>query len=144
MKYVKNCEDCGHQVTAYTHKLNTQLVIGLGRLIDRYLITKKPVNLQKELVLTKNQYNNFQKLQYFGLIIHSENGWVPTLKGEMFIKGEISIKDTVATFGKLILDDRHEAWTTHTGKIRLVHISQLDQHWKKKEDYKEEKRNTLF
>lgn len=65
MKYSETCSCCDHTVTAYTHILNKSLVEALIQLVDFYNVKKCKCRLQNDLNLTKNQYNNFQKLQYF-------------------------------------------------------------------------------
>jgi len=48
----------------------------------------KEVKLQ-DAPLTKNQYNNFQKLQYHGLAINSYTGfWKTTESGHSFLSGQ--------------------------------------------------------
>lgn len=144
MKYTRQCDCCGHQISAYTHNLNNQLVYALEQLVKKYLKEKKPYNLQKDLVLTKNQYNNFQKLQYFQLVTRSVCGWKPTEYGVEFIKGEVCVFNKVATFGKDILPPHHEAWNTGDDKPKLVHIREIKNFvWKGREEYQEEK-TTLF
>lgn len=145
MKYTKQCECCGHQVSAFSHSLNSQLVKALEQLRNFYYQNHKGCNLQKNLDLTKNQYNNFQKLQYFNLAVRKDDGWYPTQAGVQFLEGDITIEMPVATFGREILRSYHEAWDTAKTRPRLVHISQIKNYsWKKREDYQEEKSNTLF
>lgn len=103
MNYKKQCECCGHQITAYSHNINAQLANALEQLVEFFIKTGHGCNLQKDLKLSKNQYNNFQKLQYFGLVHRNDNGWIPTSKGVNFINGEATIEVPVATFGKEIL-----------------------------------------
>jgi hypothetical protein len=97
------------------------------------------------LSLTKNQYNNFQKLQYFGLVFRKEDGWYPTIQAENFLRGSIAVIAPVATFGKEILTPGHEAWNTAAKKPAPIHISQIKNYaWKGREAYQEEKSATLF
>ena len=56
------CESCGHTLREYRHSLNKGLVQALQK-----LATKGEAKLS-DLNLTVNQHNNFQKLQYWGLI----------------------------------------------------------------------------
>lgn len=145
MNYTSNCSHCGHQITAYSHSLNAPLVQALEQLNNFYFLKKRGCNLQKDLTLTKNQYNNFQKLQYFGLVARTENGWLPTQLGSNFLRGGVAVVNPVATFGKEILESMHEAWKTSKKKPSPVHISQIKNYtWKGREAYKEEKRVTLF
>lgn len=145
MKYTKECEHCQNIITAYTHTLNRPLVESLRKLVDFYEEKKRGCNLQSDLNLSKNQYNNFQKLQYFRLVFNRIDGWVPTFMGTSFIEGKLTILNPVATFGKSILPDDHEAWGTHNSERRTVGVQDIDiMSWKRREEYKEEKRKTLF
>lgn len=143
MKYQKRCECCGHLTTAYSHKLNKPLVKALRQLVDYYEDTKCACNLQKDLDLTKNQYNNFQKLQYFKLVQHTKEGWYPTNKAQLFIFGKESINNTAVTFGKNILDMTHQAWRIKKIRHKYIFIKDIDElSFKKREEYQEEKGNT--
>lgn len=145
MKYSKQCECCGHLVTAYSHNINAQMVQALEQVLAYYSKKGKGCNLQKDLTLSKNQYNNFQKLQYFKLVANTETGWVPTQLGMGFINGDNVIMNPVATFGKEILDQFHEAWDTSDTKPKITHISKIKNYeYKGREAYKEERRTTLF
>ncbi len=140
MKYQKECECCGHVITAYSHHLNKPLVQALKQLVVWYEDTKKPANLQANLNLSKNQYNNFQKLQYFGLVQRTEKGWYPTDIGFQFIYGEISVYNKVATFGKDILGYDHEAWKKVKVKPQMVFVEDIDRDsYKTRVDYQNEK-----
>jgi hypothetical protein len=132
-------------VTAYAHNLNAQMVQALEQVVDHYWKKGTGCNLQKDITLTKNQYNNFQKLQYFGLVVNTEKGWIPTQLGSKFMAGELVILNPVATFGKEILSPLHEAWKTVEKKPNTLHIRQIrNYNWKGREEYKEERRQTLF
>lgn len=145
MDFRKNCDCCGHMTSAYTHNVNAQMIQSLEQLNDFYFRKHTGCNLQKDLNLTKNQYNNFQKLQYFNLVVRKEEGWYPTVIGTNFLRGDITIEAPVATFGKEILSKWHEAWQTAEKKPKLVHISQIKNYnWKGRKEYQEEKVKTLF
>lgn len=145
MKYHKMCECCGHKISAYTHSLNKPLVQSLKAVVEHYERTGKACNLQQHLNLTKNQYNNFQKLQYFDFVVNTQSGWFPKQRGKDFIYGKIVVKVPVATFGKQILGENHEAWETHKKDRRVVSITDIDSTcWKQKVSYQEEKTLNLF
>lgn len=87
------CEHCGAKMVEYKHSLNAGLVIALKKLI----VFGEPAAL-KELNLTINQFNNFQKLQYWGLVTKDkENLWEPTTTALNFFKG-IPIPKSVWTY----------------------------------------------
>ena len=145
MKYKKTCECCRQTITAYTHNLNKPLIQALRQLVDFYDTNRRECNLQGDLRLTKNQYNNFQKLQYFKLVQRTEHGYYPTQKGSDFIYGKVPCFNSVATYGKDVLEYNHEAWVTHKSQPYKVMVSDIDQFaYKKREEYKEEKRDSLF
>lgn len=145
MNYKKQCDCCGHQITAYSHNINAQLVQALEQLVRFFKEKGRECNLQKNLNLTKNQYNNFQKLQYFGLVYKGEKGWLPTNLAVNFMNGTAYIQNPVATYGKEILPIYHEAWSTAEKKPKTLYVHQVKNYdWKGREDYVEEKRNTLF
>jgi len=144
MKYNDICEHCGHSMTAYIHHLNSQLIDALSKLCDKYYMTEKYYH-PTDLDLTHVQINNFQKLQYFGLVDHSPDGWKPTEKGMGFVRGKCVVYDRVATFGREVLKNDHTAWSTERKKPKLVHIGNLKNYvWKPKLDYQMEKaRDTI-
>ena len=140
MNYQTKCHCCGHIKVAYVHYLSTSLVKALRQLVDYYDNTRKACNLQNDLSLTKNQYNNFQKLQYFNLVKMTDIGWFPTLQGIQFIKGKEESVDMIATIESEVLDFNHEAWKTHNGSPKPVMIWDIDKDsWKQKVEYQAEK-----
>ena len=98
--YSSHCTLCGHTMRLYAHSINKPLVSALTQAFKQ----EGSFNLQKDLKLTKNQYNNFQKLQYWGLV-EKQGGttyWIITELGRDFIKGIKSIDNKAFTFGKAI------------------------------------------
>lgn len=82
-----------------------------ARFID---ILKKAMNtgldsfhLQKDLTLTKNEYANFQKLRYWGLVENysgqKSGHWSITQLGKVFLLGKISVHKHVVTFNNKVL-----------------------------------------
>jgi len=141
MKYQEKCPCCGHVRTAFIHKLNKPLVKALRQLVDFYGENKSGCNLQRDLNLTKNQYNNFQKLQYFDLVIKTPEGWLPSAVGMSFILGSCKSWDKVATIESTILNREHEAWKTHKGSVpKPISVQEIDvESWKNRQDYQSEK-----
>lgn len=140
MKYHRKCETCGHQVTAYTIRLNHGMVESLRRLVDWYDVKKKPAQMG-ELQMDNSQYTNFAHLRYFGLIVkNDEKGWVPTILGTRFIYGEEKVITPVAIMDGEVLADTHEAWRTHEGERVFVDVHEVDQSaYKKRAEFAEEK-----
>jgi hypothetical protein len=135
----KECPSCGHITCVYSHHLNKPLVAALRQLVDFYEERRKPANLQKNLSLTKNQYNNFQKLQYFFLAQRAgSKGWVPTEEGIDFIRGRIRVGTTALTLNGEILPYHHGAWEGRNLVSKTV--KELDVlSYKQPEAYKAEK-----
>ena len=74
MKEKEYCECCGQPIMKHTHRFSKSLAGILYLAAMKYDIDK-PFHLQKDLMLTKNQYNNFQKLRYWKLVDkYYENG----------------------------------------------------------------------
>jgi hypothetical protein len=98
----KLCEHCGAKTVKYKHTFSKALAIGLYKL---YQSGHTPINL-KNLALTRNQWDNFQKLRYWGLVAqaHREDGtrlngeWFITPLGVDFIEKGTAIKKSVWTY----------------------------------------------
>ncbi len=134
------CPECGHVTCVYSHHLNAPIVSALRALVDFYEDRRRPANLQKDLPgLTKNQFANFQKLQYFFLAQRVPGqGWVPKREGIDFVYGRTAIRDLALTFGRSILGYEHRAWADR--KIRTVRVWDVDSRsYKKPPEYKAEK-----
>lgn len=95
------CSSCGQpKPLEHKHGFSEALAIGLKRLIE----AGKPINI-KELGLTRNQWDNFQKLRYWDLVqkSHDSNGkriggcWNVTAQGLEFYSGKKSIHRHVYT-----------------------------------------------
>ena len=98
---LKFCECCGAKIVEYKHTFSRALAVGLYKLYER----SGAINI-KELGLTRNQWDNFQKLRYWGLVAKAarEDGtriggcWVITQAGIDFIEKGVSIKKQVWTY----------------------------------------------
>ena len=97
----KFCEHCGASMNEHRHTLSRAMVEGLKRLAEYDF----PVNI-KHLQLTRNQWDNFQKLRYWGLVRKSYNEigvrlagqWEVTSKGRQFLAGKIGAPKHVWTY----------------------------------------------
>ncbi len=79
----KTCDHCGAKMVEYKHSINSGLAIALSRLYKH----GQPAKL-KELDLTINQFTNFQKLEYWGLVKkNDQNLWEATRQAERFFLG---------------------------------------------------------
>lgn len=100
MEKIKICECCGAKMVEYKHILNKGLVSALYEL-GRY---REPVALT-ELEITRNQWTNFQKLRYWGLVEKKRTMtgagtgcWFVTSIGRDFINGSIAIPQIAWSF----------------------------------------------
>jgi len=95
------CKFCGAQVKEWWHALTPGLVEILFRFAAG--VNKKSrneINLQLDITLDKNQYNNFQKLRFFKLVerVGKEGLWKLTPRGAQFLCGDVNIPYRVLTF----------------------------------------------
>jgi len=117
MKYKDTCHCCGHSITAYSHHINKPLVEALRQLVDHYEDRGIACNLQNHLRLTKNQYNNFQKLQHFDVVRRTE------------------------------ISHNHECWDNIKTKPELIFVQDIDEtSYKQRKEYQADKggNQTLF
>lgn len=112
------CPHCGASMKEYVHSLTPGLVKSLVKFGEA--IKCKGINdihLQTEVDLTKNEYNNFQKLRYWGLVHHADKEniksgrWLLTSNGSRFLKGEIKMPKKVKTFR----NQKINQWTALVG-----------------------------
>jgi len=98
MKYKETCKCCGNEVKLYRYTINKPLLQALAQLYKHGGMA----DLQKDLNLTKNQYNNFQKLQYFSLVEKTSISgvWQITKLGIDFVESKKSICFSAFTLGK--------------------------------------------
>lgn len=120
MKTDIECHACGAKVVKYSHNFNSGLAIALTKL--KKIGGKSAL---KDLDLTVNQFNNFQKIQYWGLVekYHEAGIWKITKDGDKFLAGgEISKK--VLTFrGKRIAFGDEK---TTIDKLRKEYLKKAD------------------
>lgn len=128
IKPVKDkCPLCEASMKAHWHKMSPILVNCLVKMRGAVILqNKNRIHLLKDLQLTKVEYNNFQKLRFFGLIAHyQENGkkvegtWLLTRLGSQFLNGEAKIPSRVQTFRNHIIkkDDKYVTVGQVIGKV---------------------------
>ncbi len=140
MNYSKQCDCCGHIVTAYTIHLNEPLVRAFLTFAAARIRLGRPVK-KCEIELDHSGYGNFQKLRHFHLIEKRDAGaWEMTVIGWSFIMGTGSVITPAAQFGNSTLGYDHEAWKTHKDGHRSVSIRDvLPADWKDRAAYMAEK-----
>lgn len=107
------CPHCHQPIMKHKHSFNMPLAFIIRRLAEKYKASE-PFHLQKDIELSKNQYNNFQKLRYWDLVDkYFENGhrkggyWVLTQKVYMLLEGNI-IPRWVKTFNNKVVEKSAE------------------------------------
>jgi hypothetical protein len=122
------CSHCGANVRAYKHRLNKGLIKGLICLYK----TDGGVSKLADLPLTKNEFNNFQKLGFWGLVEKETVGgertcrWKITKLGIDFIMSRVTIPVWVETFRRARISEAKEV----VGISDLVEVK-----YKKREEY---------
>lgn len=122
------CPTCGATMVEYRHSLNVGLVTGLAAL---HSSGGGPINLG-DLGLTRSQWDNFQKLRYWGLVAPSYDGdvrrrgvWQITEKGRLFVTGVTVIQRVARTYrGRTV---------GYEGA--LVRVDYVDKRYKLREEY---------
>ena len=113
----KFCKCCGHRINPRKESLSRGLVdtlIIFGRAVKRR--EKNEIHLQDEVELNKNQYNNFQKLRYHGLVakVKDQVGcWLLTRNGLAFLRGEKSIAKEIQVENNMIVEYGDKEVTIH-------------------------------
>ena len=123
----KFCSQCGAKTVQYRHSLSKGMVEGLIKLSDAGIDF---INI-KELGLTRNQWDNFQKLKYWGLVEQkgAKTGhWKITLNGLNFIGGVIKIARSVWTYRGSVVSIEGPT----------IAISQVGKRYKQREEYADE------
>ncbi len=100
------CPCCNSEVVVRKESLSKGLVDTLVKFyLECRLYGTRELHLQDETDLTKNQYNNFQKLQYFELVEKTEKSgvWRITRAGIDFIEtGKLIAKNAYVFRNKVI------------------------------------------
>ena len=126
------CPNCGASMKIWKHTLSSGLV-DLLRVFARAVVDKKcnDVHLQNDTRMTNNQYNNFQKLRYFGLVAKGDKSghWVITKNGIEFLNGRLRVHKYIKTFRNRISERSEELVTIEDYKKRT------DEHWEKEFDF---------
>lgn len=119
----ETCPYCCQSIMKHKHSLSLAMVNTLKKSLPI------PFHLQKDLNLTKNEYNNFQKLKYFKLVSRTEKSgyWILTDKGKRFLDGSMSVPKWVQTFNNKLVG--------YSDNRLLISDIDKDFHWKKLKEY---------
>lgn len=127
---MKECAECGAKMVKYRHSLNRGLVESLFKLWTKAKALE-PIAL-KSLNLTRTQWDNFQKLRYWGLVEQSyakgkrlRGFWQLTPFGAQFIELGIGVCHTVVTYRGDVVDFEGPIVTCNE-KLTVVYKKQID------------------
>lgn len=129
---VDYCPTCGANLKGrweYITRGHLTLLTKLHKAIRKH--NRNSVHLQKDMELTKNEYANFQKLRYNGLVAHApETGcWLLTRRGANFLKEEIDLPRGVLIF-------RNRIQKYHSTRVTVQSILKgKEPYWLSKEDF---------
>lgn len=108
------CPHCGASMLVHKHNLSKGVVKSLVKMKQAiFKFNRNSIHLEEIGLNTSSQFNNFQKLRYFGLIAKYEEPkskknlagyWLLTKRGNQFLKGEIAVSRSVYTFRNKIVD----------------------------------------
>lgn len=85
-KKLEICPCCGRKIVIYQHRFNHLLMYDL-LCLDKAGGTSTLGKLKSRFAMTPSEYNNFQKLAYFGLVKKENRSYVITELGRNFLKG---------------------------------------------------------
>ncbi len=98
--------------TPHKERLTPGLVSCLSKAIEFvHSHNKNEFHLQRDLTLTKTEYNNFQKLRYFGLCVQVEGKlgyWLITSNGGAFLRNDKPMPIFVWTQDNHIIEKSEE------------------------------------
>lgn len=114
MENETTCECCGASLKRYKHNLSKGLLQILAKFAIEARQSGNSVHVSSALELSTTEYNNFQKLRYFGLVakvkvdgVHKSGYWLLTRRGGMFISGNEAVSTSIITFRNKI-EERSE------------------------------------
>jgi hypothetical protein len=111
MKEEKICPHCGAKMYQYWHKLTPILVralISFRKAVINH--DRNMIHVPDEVTLSKQEYNNFQKLRFHALVAKYKEGgdhkagyWLLTHRGNQFLNGEIQVPYAVLTYRNQVI-----------------------------------------
>lgn len=126
MKKKEFCPHCGQSIMKHRQALTKGLV---GILLKVANYHKTEFHLQKDVSLTKNEYTNFQKLKFWGLVKKSDKisgAWSITGIGYKFLMNEIDLPYSVYTFNNRVVEqDSEKVFYKDTG-VGIVYSTRPD------------------
>lgn len=129
-KEVERCPHCNAKIVEYKHGLSKVLVRSLVKVAKRGAGAHRISEF-----LSKSEYTNFSKLQYWGLAEKADGGerggvWKVTQLGLEFIKGHIQLRQYAWSYrGELVRFDGNR-----------IYVMDVTGGWKYRPDYAREAR----
>lgn len=125
------CPHCGQAISAHKHGLSANMIrIMRKAAYADFVMGGGEFHLQQDLNLTKNEYANFQKLKYWGLVFKgSKSGyWRISSHGKGFLANEIRMPKWVRTFNNRVVEQSDRL-------ISVVDCGFTALRYKRREDY---------
>ena len=120
------CQSCGGNTLEHKHSLTSGLVGALIKFHQK--AGTQSVNL-KEVGLTRNQWDNFQKLKYWNLVVQEGKGvWRTSTRGQQFLRGETVCYRSVWTYRGAPVEYAGE-------QLTIDQLGGSDTHYLRREDY---------
>lgn len=130
---VEQCPHCGQEMRKYWHRLTPGLANALVK-FSKAVAHKRlnSVHLRRDMEghdfeLTRDEWSNFSKLRYHGLVAHDRNAgggfWLLTARGASFLNRDLAIPSRVQTFNNMVEDhDGPMIYITDVYKMDLPHF----------------------
>jgi len=115
------------------HTISRGLVFSLEKFaLTSQKIKKENLHLIKDVGFNNYEYNNFQKLRYFGLVGKGDEigEWFITTKGKWFLNGSHAIEKSVTTFRNVVLEK-----STDIINIKDIVKDRTSDYWQKQFSY---------
>jgi hypothetical protein len=132
MHNLTTCSTCGANLSGRWERLTPGIVRSL---IKMWLVVvandRNSVHVSTECGFTTTEYNNFQKLRYFGLVAKTgvSGYWLITRRGGRFIHGRETVNERLLIFRNHI-KDRSDT------RVSIYQVLQQDTPtWPQREDY---------
>ena len=131
----QNCPTCGASLLGRWEYISKGQLNTLAKFIKAVKDhNRNSIHLQDDIELTKNEYNNFQKLRYNGLVAHAADTgcWLITRRGANFLRGKIDLPK-----GVLIFRNRIQKYHKTRVTVESVYKNE-DPYWLKAGDFEYE------
>ena len=137
---ITKCPCCKANLTMHWHRMSKGLANSLIKFKQEVIKrNRNKIHIKDEVLFTKSEYNNFQKLRYHGMVAkcidpitkkHEAGYWLLTRRGNQFVKNQLSIPMSVQTF-------RNKIVKKHELGIYISHVlaGEVLPYWDEKSDF---------